>query len=624
MTSTKKRPGSSRPRSFHVAAALLLLAPLSLVGLIFALPQAASEDASAGTPAGEPTPPSDRFAVVGARVFDGERTWPRATVWVEEGRIRAIGAELELPADLPRVDGAGHTLLPGLIDAHVHTWGAARQDALRFGVTTLLDQFTAPDSVVEARQDRLDGGAFVRADLFSAGFLATAAAGHGTQFGIDVPTLDGETDVAGWVRARKSEGSDWIKLVIEPGWDEETLATLGPETVRALIAAAHDQGLKAVAHASNLDDALMAVEAGADGLVHVWRDRVPSESELYRLRRAGAFVVPTLVVLEGMVDPEPSLQAADGSLGPRLSAAQRSGLERRFPARYTPEWTAVLDSVRRLEQAGIPILAGSDAPNPTTAMGFSLHRELQLLVAAGLSPEQALRAATSVAADAFGLEGRGRIDAGTLADLVLVEGDPTADIDATTRLVHIWKRGRILADPLGTGSAPEAEAATEPVAEAPAETLLSDFENGLTTRFGAGWTTTTDRMRGGASEAEATVENGALVIAGELRGGTMYPWAGAMAFPGPRQMHAVDMSSRSTLTFRVRGDGKTYSAMLFSGDMQGIPAAKTFEAPSTWTRVELPLNELHGADLATLRAVAFVATGRPRAFRFEIDDVEIR
>ena len=92
----------------------------------------------------------------------------------------------------------------------------------------------------------------------------------------------------------------------------------------------------------------------------------------------------------------------------------------------------------------MPILAGTDAPNPGTAHGASIHRELELLVRAGLSPLEALRAATSVPARAFALHDRGRIAPGLRADLVLVDGDPTRDILATRNIVAIWKLGRIV------------------------------------------------------------------------------------------------------------------------------------------------------------------------------------
>lgn len=602
------------PRSRRLANVfgLGVFAPLLLT--LFSLPTPGEETAETPAAAASGT----GFAIVGARVFDGERTWPAADVWIVGGRVEAIAAELELPDGVERVDGSGRTLLPGLIDAHVHTWGSARADALRFGVTTLLDQFTSPEVLRDGRTDRAAGGARDRADLFSAGVLATAAGGHGTQFGMTIDTLEKPEQALGWVRARKEEGSDWIKIVVEPGGFGRALNTLDEATAGAVIDAAHEEGLKAVVHVSRLDDALMAARGGADGLVHVWHDRVPTAEEIESLRAAGVFVIPTLAVMEGMFDPASATSLLE-AFGDRLSGAQRASLGQRFPELMRIDGAVVIDSVRRLAAAGVPILAGTDAPNPSTAMGLSIHRELELLTRAGLSPEAALRAATSVPAAQFEIPERGRIAAGRLADLVLVEGDPTADITTSRRLVRVWKAGHPVDLEV---EEPEGTVADAP--PAPEETLLADFENGLQSRYGQGWTPTTDQMMGGESIVELAVEEGALVVAGEIRAGVRFPWAGALVYPGDAPMAAVDFSVRKELRFRVRGDGRRYAAMVFSGDLQQIPPSQFFEAGEEWTTVTLPLADFSGADLETLRGIAFCAVSPEGAFRFEIDDVEIR
>ena len=121
---------------------------------------------------------------------------------------------------------------------------------------------------------------------------------------------------------------------------------------------------------------------------------------------------------------------------------QRGGLGQDFGREPNPELMAnILADVGALHAAGVPILAGSDAPNPGTTHGASIHRELELLVRAGLTPVEALRAATAAAADAFDLGDRGRIAAGLKADLVLVRGDATADVLATRDIAAIWKDG---------------------------------------------------------------------------------------------------------------------------------------------------------------------------------------
>src|SRR5690606_36937634 len=123
---------------------------------------------------------------------------------------------IEAPADAEIIDGNGMTLLPGFIDAHVHTFTPFMlQQALVFGVTTVLDMFSDEAFATEMRQEQADGLASYRADFLSSGTLATAPGGHGTQFGITIDTLTSPDEAAAWVQDRVDAGADYIKLVIE-------------------------------------------------------------------------------------------------------------------------------------------------------------------------------------------------------------------------------------------------------------------------------------------------------------------------------------------------------------------------------------------------------------------------
>ncbi|MEM8993949.1 MAG: hypothetical protein AAGF23_04075, partial [Acidobacteriota bacterium] len=353
-------PADGVPTGGRTLAFLVGFFTLMLGGL-FLLPTPPAES----TPAGGETGAGDAevgstFAFTDVRAFDGERMRDGVDLLVKDGRVAAFGPDLEIPADATLLEAAGQTVMPGLIDAHVHAWGTARRDAVRFGVTTMLDQFTATEEVRLAREDRDAGGAVDRADLFSAGILATVAGGHGTQFGLAVDTVDTVDEAPGWVKARLAEGSDWIKIVVEPGWGDG-IDTLDSPRVQALIDAAHGQGALAVVHVSRLDDALEVAQMGADGLVHVWGDRIPTAAEVQVFVDAGLFVIPTLVVAEGMSDPAPSMAMAEGPWGERLSDAQRASLEQRFPPAASRPMDVPKESVRRLFEAGVPILAGSDA-----------------------------------------------------------------------------------------------------------------------------------------------------------------------------------------------------------------------------------------------------------------------
>src|SRR5579884_1831043 len=156
------------------------------------------------------------FVIRNARVFDGQKVLPRATVVITAGKIAAVGENVKAPADAVVVDGTGKTLLPGFIDAHTHTIVAsALRQASIFGVTTTLDMFTDPKTAAQVKKEEAAGGLWDSARLFSAGFLATAPGGHGTEYGMKVPTLTKPDEAQAWVDARIAEGSDYIKIIYD-------------------------------------------------------------------------------------------------------------------------------------------------------------------------------------------------------------------------------------------------------------------------------------------------------------------------------------------------------------------------------------------------------------------------
>lgn len=396
--------------------------------------------------------PAQTFAVTNARIFDGERTIPKGTVVVRDGRIEAVGADVKVPAGVEALNAGGGTLLPGMIDAHTHLimgWGPDR--ALTFGITTELDMFTVPDvAKVLREQQAAPGGVPNRADILSAGYLATVPGGHGTQYGLPVPTLTRPEEAQAWVDARLAEGSDYIKIVLEDGSAYgRSRPTLDIATVAAIVKAAHARGKLAVVHVSTAANARQAIEAGADGLVHLFSDREADADFAKLALEHKAFVVPTLTILEasnGIASGQ--TLSEDTRIRGYLLEGEIDNLKRSFPAKTAGGMPAAFATIRGLAAAGVPILTGSDAPNPGTSHGASIHREMELLVKAGLTPEQALAAATSAPARAFRLTDRGRIAPGLRADLVLVGGDPLKDITETRNIVKVWKGGVAFERPL--------------------------------------------------------------------------------------------------------------------------------------------------------------------------------
>ncbi|MGH8897593.1 MAG: amidohydrolase family protein [Egibacteraceae bacterium] len=386
------------------------------------------------------------FLVQGARVFDGGQVLPVADVLVEGETIAAVGERIDAPPAVEVVDGHGRTLLPGLIDCHTHVFGPVLGQTLVFGVTTTLDMF----SLFPARVAKLRAQAAARndlADLRSAGVGATAPGGHPSQFPEipPFPTVGPDTDVSRFVAERVAEGSDYLKIFIEDGTVFGTpVPALAPPVIAALVEAAHDHGLLAVAHISALASAYQALDAGIDGLVHLFVDQPADPGFARRVAEAGVFVVPTLTVAEGVTGtPGGAELLSDPRLAPYLKPSARADLTQVFP--HDPSGGGsvgfAMEAVAQLGAAGVAVLAGTDAPNAGTAHGVSMHRELSLLVQAGLSPVGALMAATSAAAHAFGLHDRGQISPGLQADLLLVDGDPTTDITATRAIAAVWRRG---------------------------------------------------------------------------------------------------------------------------------------------------------------------------------------
>ena len=569
------------------------------------------------------------FAIVDARIFDGTAMIPKGTVVVRNGRIAAVGPDVPPPAGATVIDGAGATLLPGFIDSHTHVFGEEPlRRALAFGVTTELDMFSAPPLVASLREEQKKTGAPQRADVLSAGILATAPGGHGTQFGMQIPTLTRPEEAQAWVDARIAEGSDYIKIVSEDGAAYRLeLPGLDDATIAAVIKAAHHRGKAAVVHVSTQDRARAAIEAGADGLVHIFADRAPEPGFARRVAARGAFVVPTLTVVEsttgvagGRSLPE------DARLAPWLTSDEVTNLRRSFPARAgaPTRMEHALEAVRQLKAAGVPLLAGSDAPNPGTAHGASVHRELELLVQAGLSPVEALAAATSVPAKAFKLDDRGRIAPGLRADLILVKGDPGRDVTATRDILRVWKGG-VPAERPRTEPAPAAPRGGR--AEMPKDGLVSDFEDGgLTARFGFGWTESTDKLAGGQSTVRREVVSGgakgerSLEISGETRKGFSFPWSGMMFSPGGRPMAPADLSAVQEISFWAQGDGGSYQVMVFAARLGMMPSQKPFVAGPEWKLYTFPLADF-GLDGSDITGIFWGAGPDLREFRFRIDEV---
>lgn len=338
-------------------------------------------------------------------IFDGLRLSGPRTVVIKDGRVvdedPCVGED-----PYESVNGTGHTLLPGFIDSHFHPDTVAHlKEAARYGITTGV-VMACPDPLLCAS---LQGHVGLPRLVLASTPGAAVDSIHGRLLGLNESTALGNNSMA-WVEKQVASGADIIKLIAEtPGLDQGTLSTT--------TAAAHAQGLSVACHAADYKSVQQALLAGVDQVHHVPLDKALDSSTIARF---SAISVPTLIMMRKTSEAIPALN-----------------------------FSASIASARALHEAGITILAGTDANAQNLAPGHpafgeSMHDELELLVEAGLEPLQALRGATKLPADVWGLHDRGRIESGMVADLVLVQGDPLRNISVTRQIRKVWVGGHLL------------------------------------------------------------------------------------------------------------------------------------------------------------------------------------
>ncbi len=418
------------------------------------------------TPGGGEMAGQGTIALTGATLIDGTGAAPLrdATVVVEGRQIAAVGpaGSVAPPPGATVYDLAGRTLLPGLIDGHVHLRayaGAGQRDIHLWNVTTFLEE-QALHAAANARRALLAGVTTVRdmaggrlevavkhaiddfvldgARVVASGFVGMTA-GHGDLFcpaAIDRrlwPTADGVDECRKLVRQYARDGVDLIKLCTSGGvlslGDETGWRNYTPEETRAIVDEAHALGKRVAAHAHTRDGIRQALEAGVDTLEH--GSDLDDELVALMLRR-GVRLCPTLAITEYILT---------------------RGAERGVPAASLEKARAMqavrIASVRRAYEAGVPIFMGTDSCN---TFPFGAHAwELALLhERVGLSPLEAIVAATRSAAEALGLGARtGTVEPGKWADLLIVDGDPLADLGLLRdegRLAGVFRDGRLLVD----------------------------------------------------------------------------------------------------------------------------------------------------------------------------------
>ncbi|MCL1802342.1 MAG: amidohydrolase family protein [Eubacteriaceae bacterium] len=397
-------------------------------------------------------------AIVNARIFDGVNiiSGSNRAVLIKGRYIEAVTDKL--PEKTRIIDAKGATLIPGLIDSHVHTDIGGLCDALKFGVTTELEMM---GRWTKKQREQIAGRDDI-ADLRSPGMGATPKGGHPTEYASQsllnrlfvrylFPFVQTPRQAVKFVNKQISSGADYIKIFIEDGSciGYPGLAELDDATIRAAIDEAHRHNKLTIAHVTTADATHRAISAGIDGLGHLFFDCNSNPALIERIAKSGVFVIPTTVTLSSAFGNTAADLAADSRVSSKLSKEWLSSLSRSMNVYPKGKLENAFAAIKALHSCGVDILAGSDVSEPTPelgglAHGASLHHELQLLAAAGLKPIEALRCAAFTPAKRFALSDRGSISAGKLADLVLIEGNPMDCISDTLSIRTVWRHGAVL------------------------------------------------------------------------------------------------------------------------------------------------------------------------------------
>lgn len=542
-------------------------------------------------------------------VFDATGQAPfQADVLIRDGRFSAIGRDIARPADARYIDGAGLSLLPGLIDVHVH-WttmgGVNRADIatrlLLSGVTTATDFHSAPESFAPKRQ--------WHQQLISPHVVYTArtatAGGHGADWGdenmtrLAVSPRDGTVAVS----ALQQYQPDMIKVFAD-GWrygSGVNNASINGNALAAIVTQAKQQQLPVVTHTVTVDGAKTAAGAGVTAIVHAIQDR-KADAELIKLLQDNKVIyAPTLAVYE----PKGS-----GNTGTPLQMIEY----RQQMSRH---------NLQQIAAAGIPVALGTDSGIAGTHFGEASLRELELLVNFGLSPQQAIIAGTANSATVLGLQhDRGTIEAGKRADFVLVRGQPWQNISDYRKSEFVFVDGELVAQN-GQLVAQQGAPLPPPVAAQP---LIDDFER-------------QDGLTAGNASRQSDIEYGfprSVLISQTIprgeQGQALQLSARLSQKDAPKALivlpltaggfAAVDASAFKGIRLDVRGDGGQYSSEIISGSGT---AESAFTAGKEWTSVDIPFSAFQGDKAVNAAEVFAIKLGAKRqggdTFWLEIDNV---
>jgi imidazolonepropionase-like amidohydrolase len=429
--------------------------------------------------------PTETIMIRNARVFTatGSTTLEGHDVVIENGKIARVDPTSgRAPAGARIIDGTNKTLLPGLIDFHIHTtnspappWHPTLPSTehnlasyLYAGVTTVVSMGDDIDKVREIK-DQLRRGVYPGPRMLYAGMPITKMGGHpqaAVESFIPWPLLhflprfsfqiESPSDAEGAVQLMADGGAHHVKVVVDD--IPSNVPKLDAEHIKAVVEAARRRNLKVAAHIGRVEDALVAAKSGVHVLNHgIHRGSVsPEQAEI--LASAGVACAPTLIIFERLAqftEAKMNFDSLDRAIQPKEVLAQFSPRiikAHREDSFMRPWFEEVLrsrdqqlENAVTLYRAGVPIFVGTDSSIFGNIAGASIHQEMALLVKAGIPAREVLLGATSrPAAFLFERPEIGTIEPGKIAELVLVNGNPMEDIRTTRDIAAVIQAGRIV------------------------------------------------------------------------------------------------------------------------------------------------------------------------------------
>ena len=574
----------------------------------------------------------------GAMVVDGTGAPARAArVVVRDGRIAAVAADASIPAGAQVVNGAGHTLIPGLFDLHTHLpysaipglggdWGKNLKAYLLHGVTSVADFGTYPETFEPMRrllaERKLEGPHLHLAARMTTPGGHGAEAGRGDFFSVEVTT---PAEARAAMARLLPYQPDAIKVFTD-GWRYGAAAemtSMDEATLAEIVKQAHARDIEVMTHTVTLARAKAAARAGVDVIAHGVSDTRVDLEMVDLLKKHGTTYVSTLAVYESKTWPPSSfleyfLEPAALRIAGRMSNATTPA-----SAARQRRWANLNANLAAVFQSGAAVGAGTDAGVTGTLHGRSSLRELELMVGAGLTPLQAITAATSGSARAIHVQAeRGSIEPGKLADLVLIQGAPHERIEDLYKVAGVWMAGRRL--DLAQLRREIATDQVTPLMARPAAALIDNMEHERTS---------IDTLRVNASDAghdnskamfqrvARTAGNHALSIQAHM-GEKEKPFA-QIWFPLSRGgIEPVDASAFRGVQFEARGEGSYKLAVQTRAARIGPFAEAPFQAGPAWTRVSIAFKQLPGLNPHDLTVVAFeIARPAGKHGWLELDNV---